>query len=63
MNIQSMTMLSIEELISTMLKKGTLKNLILDTCSKTTFLSGETIYEQKDGVSMGLASLSEHHHE
>ena len=39
--------------IATNLKKSTLKKLILDTCSKTAFLSGGTIYEQKDGVSMG----------
>ena len=38
--------------ITTTLKKTTLKKLIRDTCSKTTFLSGGTIYEQKDGVSM-----------
>ena len=44
-----------EKLISTTLKKRTLKKLILDTCSKTAFLCGGTIYEQKDGVSMGAS--------
>ena len=44
-----------EKLITTTLKKRTLKKLILDTCSKTAFLSGGTIYEQKDGVSMGAS--------
>ena len=41
--------------ISTTLKKRTLKKLIRDTCSKTAFLSGGTMYEQKDGVSMGAS--------
>ena len=41
--------------ITTTLKKRTLKKLILDTCSKTAFLSGGKIYEQKDGVSMGAS--------
>ena len=41
--------------ISTTLKKRTLKKLILDTCSKTAFMFGGTIYEQKDGVSMGAS--------
>ena len=44
-----------EKLITTTLKKRTLKKLILDTCSKTAFLSGGTIYEQIDGVSMGAS--------
>ena len=39
--------------ITTTLKKNTLRKLIRDTCSKTAFLSGGVIYEQKDGVSMG----------
>ena len=41
--------------ITTTLKKRTLKKLILDTCSKTAFSFGGTIYEQKDGVSMGAS--------
>ena len=44
-----------EKLITTTLKKRTLKKLILDTCLKTPFLSGGTIYEQIDGVSMGAS--------
>ena len=39
--------------ISTNLKKRSLKNLILDTCTKTAFSFNNIIYEQKDGVSMG----------
>ena len=39
-------------IITTMLKKQTLKKLILDTCSKTAFSCGDVIYEQIDGVSM-----------
>ena len=35
------------------MKKRTLKKLILDCCSKTTFSFDEKIYVQKDGVSMG----------
>ena len=44
-----------QKLISTNLKKRTLKKLILDTCSKTAFMFDNTIYEQKDGVSMGAS--------
>ena len=44
-----------QKLISTNLKKRTLKKLILDTCSKTAFLCNNVIYEQKDGVSMGAS--------
>ena len=44
-----------KKLIVTTLKKRTLKKLILYTCSKTVFLFGGTIYEQKDGVSMGAS--------
>ena len=40
-----------------MLKKRTLKKLVLDTCSKTALFSGGTIYEHKDGVSHGLLTL------
>ena len=32
-----------------------LKKLILDTCQKTTFSYNNSIYEQKDGVSMGAS--------
>ena len=35
-----------KNVISTTLKKRTLKKLILDTCSKTAFMFGGTIYEQ-----------------
>ena len=44
-----------EKLITTTLKKRTLKKLIMDTCSKTAFLSGGKIYQQIDGVSMGAS--------
>ena len=44
-----------KNLITTTLKKRTLKKLILDTCSKTAFTFGGIIYEQKDGVSMGAS--------
>ena len=39
--------------ISMMLKKSTLKKLILDTCTKTVFMHNNTFYEQIDCVSMG----------
>ena len=42
-----------EKQIPTNLQKRNLKKLILDTCSKTAFSLGGTIYEQIDGVSMG----------
>ena len=32
-----------------------MKNLILDTCSKTAFTFNGVIYEQKDGVCMGFS--------
>ena len=44
-----------KNIISTTLKKRTLKKLLKDTCSKTAFLFDNTIYEQIDGVSMGAA--------
>ena len=34
-------------------KTGSLKKLILDTCTKTAFSFSNMIYDQKDGVSMG----------
>ena len=40
-------------LISTTLKKRTLKKLILDSCTKTIFSSNGKLYKQIDGVSMG----------
>ena len=40
-------------MIPTTLKKATLKKLILDTCTKTTFMYNNTFYDQTDGVSMG----------
>ena len=39
--------------ISTNFKKHSLKKLILDICTKTAFSFNNTIFEQKDGVSMG----------
>ena len=44
-----------EKVISTTLKKRTLKKLIKDTCSKTAFMCDGVIYEQIDGVSMGAS--------
>ena len=44
-----------KKLITTKLKKRTLKKLITDTCQKTAFLCNNVIYEQKDGVSMGAS--------
>lgn len=40
-------------LVSTKLRKSTLKKLILDSCQKTTFSFQGKLYEQVDGVSMG----------
>ena len=42
-----------DKLISTNLRKRTLKKLILDTCTKTAFTFNNKLYQQKDGVSMG----------
>ena len=42
------------KLIKTNLKKGTLKKLILDTSNKTAFPANGIIYQQTDGVSMGM---------
>ena len=39
--------------ISTNLKKRTLKKLILGTCTKNVFSFNTKFYQQKDGVSMG----------
>ena len=44
-----------KKLITTKLKKRTLKKLIMDTCNKTAFMCNNVIYEQKDGVSMGAS--------
>ena len=44
-----------DNLISTTLKKCTLKKLILDCCSKTAFSFDNQLYKQTDGVSMGLS--------
>ena len=41
--------------ISTNLEKRSLKKLILDICTKTTFSFNNVIYKQKDGVSMGFS--------
>ena len=42
-----------KNVISTTLKKRTLKKLILDSCTKTIFSSNVKLYKQIDGVSMG----------
>ena len=42
-----------DKLVSTNLKKRTLKKLILDTCTKTAFLFNNKLYQQKYGASMG----------
>ena len=42
-----------DKLVSTNLKKHTLKKLILDTCTKTSFSFNNKLYQQKDGVSVG----------
>ena len=42
-----------DRLIKTNLKKRSLKKLLIDACTKTSFISNNKIYEQKDGVSMG----------
>lgn len=42
-----------DKMISTNLQAKTLKKLIIDTCTKTSFLANGKIYEQIDGVSMG----------
>ena len=44
-----------EKLIETKLRKHTLKKLILDCCTKTTFSFNEKLYDQIDGVCMGSA--------
>ena len=41
-----------DKLVSTNLKKLTLKKLILDTCTKTAFSFNNKLYQQKDDVSM-----------
>ena len=42
-----------DKLISTNLRKRTLKKRILNTCTKTAFTFNNKLYEQRDGVSMG----------
>ena len=42
-----------QNLIETKLKRRTLKNLISDTCKKTTFSFNNQLYKQCDGVSVG----------
>ena len=44
-----------EKKIETKLRKHTLKKLILDCCTKTTFSFNDKLYEQIDGVCMGSA--------
>ena len=44
-----------ENQINTTLKKRTLKKLILDCCSKTTFSFNNQLFEQTDGFSMGCS--------
>ena len=43
----------VENQIQTTLTKRTLKNLILDSCTKITFSFNKQLYEQVDDVSMG----------
>ena len=49
----------IDKVISTKFKKRSMKNLLLDTCTKTAFIFNGVIYEQRDSVCMGcnLGSL------
>ena len=42
-----------DKLLSTNLKKRTLKKMILDTCTKSAFSFNNKLYQQKDVVSMG----------
>ena len=42
-----------EKVIETKLKRSTLKKLILDCCTKTTFSFNDKLYDQIDGVCMG----------
>ena len=42
-----------EKVIETNLRKSTLKKLILDCCTKTTFSFNDKLYEQIDGVCVG----------
>ena len=42
-----------EKLIETKIKKSTMKKLLYDCCTKSTFSFNEKLYEQKDGVCMG----------
>ena len=42
-----------DKVIETKLKKSTLKKLILDCCTKTTFSFNNKLYDQIDGVCMG----------
>ena len=47
----------IDKVISTNLKKRSMKKPLLDTCTKTSFTFYGVIYEQKDGVCMGSSLL------
>ena len=42
-----------DNLITTNIKKQNLKKLVIDTCTKTSFMSNGKFYDQVDGVSMG----------
>jgi predicted transcriptional regulator len=42
-----------KNIITTRLKKRTLKKLLLDACTKTQFFANGDLYKQIDGVSMG----------
>ena len=44
-----------DKLIETKIRKHTLKKLILDCCTKTTFSFNDKLYDQIDGVCMGSA--------
>ena len=45
----------INKIISTNLKKHSMKKLLLDTCTKTAFTLNGVIYEQRDGACMGYS--------
>ena len=42
-----------DRLMKTNVKKRSLKKLLIDACTKTSFIFNNKIYEQKDGVSIG----------
>ena len=44
-----------DKLISTSIKKNTMRKLLRDTCTKTDFMFNGNVYKQIDGVSMGAS--------